>query len=411
MSMALSPLISLAFRNVSRNRSRSALTLGAIFFGVALTIMLSAFGNGLMTLMVDDVVNGKLGAIQIHRAGYADLKDNQPLKLDLPEGGELEAKVRSVRGVDGVAPRLVFGGLVNNGKEATMFIGRGVHPVKEYEAVPWAGKEVVGTAITAGAKTGGVVGGELARALGAAPGATLILQAQTQRGQQNALDLDVGGTLDNTNVFESKRSISVPLAWAQELLRMPGRATELAVRVDQREAVDRVAADLRTALGPGYEVETWRQLQPNLADVVTFQKVIIGIISLVFLIIVVFGVINTMVMSVMERTREIGTMMAVGVRRGRISVLFLMEAAILALIGGGLGAAAARGVVALIKLRGGFKMAPPGSTVERFHLVPIIPPGIVSTAVVAATAGAVLAALYPAWKAARLRPVEALRAL
>jgi putative ABC transport system permease protein len=403
--------IRLAARNVLRNRSRSALTLGAIFFGVALTVLLAAFGNGLGTLMTNDVVYGKTGALQIHRKGYADQQDNQPLKLDMPDGGQLEARIRAVPGVAAVAPRLVFGGLINNGSEATMFIGRGVDAVKEYATLPWGAKEIVGKPISAAAPTGGVIGAELGDAMGVKLGGSVVLQATTQGGQQNALDLDIAGKLDNANFFESKRFVHVPLSYAQGLLRMPGRVTEYAVAVTDLGRVDAVAAALRAALGPDYEVETWRQLQPNLADVITFQRVIIAIVSAVFLIIVVFGVVNTMVMSVLERTREIGTMMALGVRRARIGVLFLLEAAILATFGAGLGAAVARAAVALLTAKGGFAMAAPGSRVARYHLVPVIPPAIIGLAVAASIVGAIAAALYPSWKATRLRPVEALRAI
>jgi putative ABC transport system permease protein len=403
--------IRLAARNVLRNRSRSALTLGAIFSGVALTVLLAAFGNGLGTLMTNDLVFAKTGALQIHRKGYADQKDNQPLKLDMPAGGELEARIRAVPGVAAAAPRLVFGGMVNNGSEATMFVARGIDADKEYATLPWAARDVVGRPVTAAAPTGGVIGAELGEAMGVKLGGSVVLQSTTQSGQQNALDLDIAGTLDNANFFESKRFIHVPLSYAQDLVRMRGRVTEYAVAVKDVGRVDAVAAALRAALGPDYEVETWRQLQPNLADVITFQRVIIAIISIVFLIIVVFGVVNTMVMSVLERTREIGTMMALGVRRARIGLLFLLEAAILAGAGAGLGAAVARAVVGLLAARGGFAMAAPGSRVARYHLVPVIPPAIIALAVAASIAGALCAAVYPSWKATRLRPVEALRAI
>lgn len=408
---SLVTFVRLAARNVRRNRSRSALTFGAIFFGVALTVMLAAFGNGLGTLMVNDLVFAKIGSIQIHRKGYADQKDNQPLKLDMADGGALEARIHAVPGVASVAPRLVFGGMVSNGSEATMFVARGIDPVKEYATLPWAAKEVTGKPIAPGAPTVGVIGGELGQAMRIKPGGSVILQAATQAGRQNALDLDIGGTLDNANIFESKRFIHVPIAYAQNLLGMPGRATEYAVRVTDMDRMNTVAADLRAALGSDFEVETWRQLQPNLADVIAFQRVIIAIVSVVFLIIVVFGVVNTMVMSVLERTREIGTMMALGMRRASIGALFLLEAAILATFGAGLGAAVARGGVAILTAKGGFLLAAPGSQIARYHLVPVIPPLIIFLAVVASILGALGAALYPAWKATRLRPVEALRAI
>ncbi len=405
-------LLRLAFRNIQRNRSRSALTLGAIFFGVAMTLVLSGFGNGLGVLMSNDVIRAKVGAIQIHRRGYADVRDNQPLKLDMPQSGALVDAIRAVPGVVAASPRIVFGGLVNNGRDGTMFVGRGVDPVGEYQALPWAGNDVQGTRITTGHRSGAVLGAELARALGAQVGsAALSVQASTQGGQQNALDLEVAGTVDNANAFESKRLMDVPLAYAQELLRMPGRVTEWVVGVADVRDIDGVAGALRAALGADYEIETWKVLRPNIADVIRFQSVIVGIVSVVFLVIVVFGVVNTMVMSVLERTREIGTMMAVGMRRARISLLFVIEAATLAVIGGGLGAAVARGVVWGLTASGGIKMAAPGQTVERYHLVPVIPDGVITTALLGAVAGAIVAALYPAWKAARLRPVEALRAL
>ncbi len=403
--------ISLAARNVRRNRSRSALTLGAIFFGVALTVLLAAFGNGLGTLMVNDVVFARMGAIQIHGKGYADQKDNQPLKIDLAQGGDLESRMRAVPGVVSVAPRLVFGGMVNNGSEGTMFIARGLDPDKEYPTLPWAAKDIAGKPIASAAPTAGVIGGELAAAMGIKLGGSVILQATTQAGRQNAMDLDISGTLENVNVFESKRFIHVPLGYAQKLLAMPGRVTEYAVRINDLAEVGAVAARLRTALGDNYEVETWSQLLPNLADVISFQRTIIGIVSVVFLIIVVFGVVNTMVMSVLERTREIGTMMALGMRRFSVGALFLVEAAFLATFGAGLGAAVARTVVAIVTARGGFAIAAPGSRVARYHLVPVIPPVIIVLAVAASIVGALGAALYPAWKATRLRPVDALRAV
>jgi putative ABC transport system permease protein len=401
----------LAGRNVTRNRARSALTFGAIFFGVALTILLAGFGNGLGTLMRNDIVLAKMGAIQVHRKGYADQKDNQPLKLDLPEGGELAARMRAVPGVVSVAPRLVFGGLVNNGTEATMFVGRGLDPQFEYQTLPWATKDISGKPISPDMPNTGVIGAELAAAMRVPLGGSVILQATTQSGRQNALDLDIGGSLDNANAFESKRFLHVPLAFAQSLTRMPGRATEYAIRVADTNQIDQVAAALRRALGPTYDVETWAQLQPNMADVITFQRIVIAIVSVVFLIIVVFGVVNTMVMSVLERTREIGTMMAVGVKRARIGVLFLLEAAILATLGASAGAGFGRGIVALITAKGGFAFAAPGSVSARYHLVPVIPPAIIALAVGTSILGALCAALYPAWKATRLRPVEALRAI
>jgi len=125
---------------------------------------------------------------------------------------------------------------------------------------------------------------------------------------------------------------------------------------------------------------------------------------------VVFGVVNTMGMSVLERTREIGTMMALGLTRARIGAMFVAEGAILAVLGGGLGVLAARLVVTAIGWSGGFEVAAPGQEVARYALVPLLYPPMVLFSLLGAIVGAIGASMYPAWRVSKMRPVEALRA-
>jgi putative ABC transport system permease protein len=162
------------------------------------------------------------------------------------------------------------------------------------------------------------------------------------------------------------------------------------------------------ALGPEYEVQTWKQLRPNVDDVVNFQRLILGAICSIFLVIAIIGVINTMLMSVLERTREIGTMMAVGMRRGRITELFLWEAAALALMGTVSGLSVALSIILTIASKGGVPANAPGSTAV-YHIIPAVPFGLLAPTILAAFFGTVLAGVYPSWRAARLNPVDALR--
>lgn len=401
---------SLALRNVGRNKARSALTVGAIFFSVMVTTLLSSLVGGMRHMMMDDLIKGRTGALQIHRKGYFDVRENQPLELDMEQGGELQRRIEAVPGVAAVAPRIAFAGMVNNGSSATIFLGQAISPEEERRVVPLATRTVAGTPVGSEAPNGGVVGAGLAEALGVEVGGTLVLQATTQESRENALDLDVGGLDHDSSPLESKRMIFVPLAYAQELLGMEGRVTEYAVAVTDRDRIDEVAARVRQALGDGFEVHTWDELRPGLLDLLDLQRAILGFIAAVFLAISVIGVVNTMVMSVMERTREIGTMMAVGVRREQIRTLFLLEAAAQAVIGAALGIVGGVGIAAAIIARGGIPIAEPGTTIP-LRLVPVISPVFVVAVVLAATLGAMAAALWPALRAARLRPVDALRAV
>ncbi|MBI5494454.1 MAG: ABC transporter permease [Deltaproteobacteria bacterium] len=401
--------LSLAFRGLVRNRGRSLLTLLAITVGVGVVIFGSAFGEGVVDTMVQQVVNARAGALQVHRKGYMDSMDAAPLKLDLPDSGAVLEATRSTPGVRAVTRRIRFGGMLNNGTRSSMVMGAGLDPVEEFAVCPDRRAEVpeTGTHVRADADHGAVLGGELARSYGVKPGDTLTVTAAGREGAVNALDIDVVGLTRGAAALESKRQLMVPLSHAQGLLGMPGRVTEYVVAVDDLRQLHDVQARLSARLGPEYEVHSWEQVMPFLYGTVGRMRMILGGVSLVLFVMVVFGVINTMLMSVYERVREIGTMLAVGMRRGQVLRLFLLEAAALGLVGGGLGAVL--GLAATLYYSGaGIVISPPGSVVQQV-VRPEASPAVALAAVAVAMVGALLAAAYPAARAARMNPVDALR--
>ncbi len=402
-------LIRLAIRNVLRNKSRAAFTVGAIGFGVLMTLLLGSFVVGLGNAMVDDIVQGKVGAFQVHRKGYSDVRENQPLDLDFADTGANLSNIKKIHGVTGVSPRLVFSGMAANGSQSTMIVVTGIDPAQEYRVLPHANDFLEGKPVDNAVANGAIFGKDLADALGLKAGTGGTIQAASKSGQQNALDFELRGALNNGNAFESKRSVVVPLRWAQNLLGMEGRVTELAVSTQNREDIPAIAAQVQNLLGPDYEVQTWKQLRPNVDDVVNFQRMVLGAICSIFLVIAIIGVVNTMLMAVLERTREIGTMMAVGMRRHRITELFLWEATTLAVIGTGSGLAVALAIIEAVARKGGVPANAPGSAAV-YYIVPAVPFDLLAPTLLAAFVGTILAGAYPSWRAARLNPVDALRA-
>ena len=192
---------------------------------------------------------------------------------------------------------------------------------------------------------------------------------------------------------------------------MPDRVTEFLVRVDDREHDEAIGSALQARLGAAYEVETWREAQPTVSDSIKVRAVVVNFVAFVLLVIVVFGVMNTMLMSVLERTRQIGTMLALGLKRWQISLLFVMEALVLATLGVSLAFAVSRGVMGLVASRGGIPFAMPGADIIRYHLFLVPAANMVVLALAGSFVAAIVAAAYPAYKASRLRPVEALRAI
>ena len=229
-------------------------------------------------------------------------------------------------------------------------------------------------------------------------------------GVLNALDVHIVGAFGQPGLPLPEKKIGfVSLPLAQELLRMEGRATEIAVAVSDIDQVDAVAARVRAALGPAYEVSTWHELASFVDDIIANQNGALTIVAFTFLFVALLGIANTMVMSVLERTREIGTMMSVGVRRRQILALFLLEAGLLGLLGGILGAAGG-GAFILYYARHGMTITFTGSAVP-VHVFPFISARYVLFVFALATFGAVGAAFLPALRGSRLRPVVALGAV
>lgn len=404
-----SKLPSLALRNVGRNRRRSLITGVTIVFGVAMVLLVRGFTGGMAKMMVDDVVQGRSGAIQIHREGFVDNADAVPTRLNLPYSEELRAKVSSVPHVTGVSGRITFNGLVSNGTQQTMFIGRGLDLAHETEACPKARTLVAkGAALEATDGVGvALLGYELGDSFHLAPGGQVTLQSTSPSGRSNALDLKVKGLTTSTFPFENKRVVTLPLGTAQQLIGLEGRVTEYVVAVDDLAHLDETADALRATLGAGYEVHTWRELQPFVRDLITRQNFVLGAIAFVLFIIVMTGIINTMLMSVFERVREIGTLLAIGVRRRQVLVMFLIEAAVIGAAGGLLGTLIGRLALFAMATKGiPFKLSGvSGENVMR----PFATLGFTGGAFLVAVVGAVVAALWPAYRASRLNPVEALR--
>lgn len=400
-------LLLLALRNLTRNKRRSLITALAVLFGCTAIVALQGINNGFVVNLIETTVESKHGAVQVFRKGHIGSDD--PLKLSLPQDPDLVRRIEAVPGVLAVAPRLSFDGMVNNGNESTMFMATAIDPDREYKVCPKRQTRVSpgSQPLRSGREGDALIGKTLAEALGADKGATLVMQAAGPHASTNALDVEISGFLPTQSVAESKRMATVRLRFAQDLLRMPNQVSEYVIGIAKLEQADAVAASLRQALGSEYEVTTWADLDPATKTRVGSVLYVMLFIGGVLFLLVATGIVNTMLMSVFERVREIGTMLALGVRRWQVTTLFLAEALLLGLFASTSGVLLGYGIVAGV-FRNGFTIRPPGGDATTIY--PQISVSYLLLVVGFALFGTMLAALYPAWKAARLRPVDALRA-
>lgn len=407
----LPSLVRIAVRNVARNRRRSIITFSAIFLALGVMVGIRGFLNGMQATLRESIILGQTGALQVHRKGFMKAVATSSLDLLVPTDEAFLQKIRSVPGIKAVTARIAFGGMVNANDTSAVAMLSAMDPQNETLVCPRRLDMISsGKTLAQGGPIAAILTPELAGSLGLGVGKTATILTNDRDGVMNALDIDYVGVYGQPGPpMPDKKFGFVPLAFAQELLRMPNQATEIAVRIEHFDDAEKFKPLLQAAVGPEYEVVTWHDVASFIDDAIAAQNAVLNLIGGIFLFVALLGIANTMLMSVLERTREIGTMMSVGVRRRQILSLFLLEAGILGLLGGILGAAAGSAFVVYYGYKGiVFKF--PGMLAP-FSVYPTVNAGYIVFVLGLAAGGAVLSALWPAVRASQMRPVEALAAV
>ncbi len=405
-------LVKIAARNVLRNKRRSAITFVAIGLGLVLVLFFYGFIQGVDKQFTENFIKAQTGHIQLHAKGYQEKARLLPLDIAIADPEAVAKKLRELPHVRTVTPRLRFPVIVSSGRESLGILGLGIDPQAERDGV-------IATSIPKGQgeyfsdKSGyALIGADLAKDLKVTVGDLLTLMATTVKGALNSIDVEIRG-LFKTGYSQYDASILVlALPDAQRLLRMSGKATEISLMLDNVDQTEAVAQAIRQKFSDnGFEVQTWQELGAAIFELLAARRQLMTVISFVVILIAALGIANTMLMSVFERTREIGTLMALGVTPGEIRLLFLCESALLGAAGGVMGTAIGGALLKYFATVGvtftqtsQFLNLPVGTTFyAEFSW------GMVILFFVLAQVVAILAALYPAYLASKQEPVQALR--
>ncbi|MCG3173320.1 MAG: hypothetical protein GMKNLPBB_01498 [Myxococcota bacterium] len=404
-------ILMLSIRNITRNKKRTAITLTAVFMGIFVIVLVRGLLSGLHSSFITNITENMTGDLQIQRAGYLEATESIPLKLNIELNPAFEQALKSAPEVRGWAPRIRFGGLISNGKDSAMFIGMAADPAREMQVTPKVAEQVIeGRYLEPADPNGVLLSKELGNSLNLKIGDEVTILANSLEGAMNGRDLVVRGFLKSSLPNAPRKILIMNIAAAREMLFMEGRATEVTLDLTSPEAGDTrreaITAALKTS-GQDLKVYSWRELTPFFVDIMSLQNFIFNIIIAVLFLMVLTGIANTMLMTVFERTREIGAMMALGMRRATIIRLFLSEALVIGIIGAAAGIFAGSSVVLWLGRRG-IEFTVPGTN---FPLLvhPKLVPIVFVYAVVFAIACSLISAAYPTWRAGKLTPVEALR--
>jgi len=410
----LSPLatLRLALRNLARNRRRTAITASTVAFSMVLLQFLLALLRGIERQSFDNLIGYQTGNAKVFAAGYFAERDELPLDRTLGDLTALAERVLAVDGVAAAAPELSFQARISDGREQIPALGVGLELGGGGSGVFRLDQAVTSGRYLEPTDEGVLLGNGLAELFGLGPGDWITVLVVTSAGAYEALDLPVLGLVGTGNPAIDRRSVVVPLALAQRMLGLDGRATEVAVRFDDgRETVvlDRLS---RALAAGGLEVRGWREQEANLMALVESKRAGSGVMVGIFVLLAMVGVTNTILMAAYERTREIGMLMAMGLRGSGIRRLFLAEGAMIGLLGALVGTGLA--LLVLAALSGGIDFRALYGDIDmgypvRDRVYPAVLPALLIGGIVATVVLAALAAVYPAVRAARERPVEALR--
>jgi putative ABC transport system permease protein len=396
----------LAQRNLRRQGRRSALALAAIASGVAALLLAGGFIEWNFWHYREAMINSQLGHIQIHRAGYVERGLADPFAFLLPERPALGSE-QAARHVRGVAPRLSLSGMASHGDVTLPFLAEGVDPAAE-GGLSEAVMVTAGRMLQVGDPESAIIGEGLAANLGVKIGDRIVLLANTRTGGLNAVEVTVRGVFATVSKAYDDVALRLPLATAQRLLRIAGAHTWM-VLLDDTAATPAVLAELRSALpAEKYDVVPWWKLSDFynksaelFAKQVTVMKFIIGFL-------IVLSISNTLMMSVMERTAEIGTSMALGMKKAGVLRRFLAEGFLLGVVGAALGLAGGYALAAAISAIGIPVPPPPGMT-HGYTGEILVTADLAVGAALLAVGTTLVASVYPAWKASRMVIVDALR--
>jgi putative ABC transport system permease protein len=403
-------VLSLALRNVLRNRRRTYLSGAVVVFGFAAFALAGGFMAQSLEGLRESTIRGGVGHLQFARPTGPTGTDEAPLASGLERADEIEAILRHDAEVVEVLPRIDFVGLVTNGKRSLPFLGQGLDPAPEARAMDAAHEIAAGRWLGERDAAEVVLGSGLARALSVTLGDAVTLMATTTDGVLNAVDAEVVGLCDLPLAELDERFLATSLGLAGELLGANDRVSKIVVLLRKTQgaeaALPRLGALLRQN---GFDVpgRTWDEIGVFYRQVRLLYLGIFGFMGAVLVVVVLLASTNAMLMATTERTREIGTLRALGARPARIRSMFVLEGALVA-AGGILGGAILSLGLRVLLNHSGIVLPPPPGAAHGMPLHVKLYGAAYASGAVAMLATMMLASYVPARRASKTPIVDAL---
>lgn len=400
----------LAFRNVFRNRRRTVMTLMMVGGGVAGLLMVGGFFAFMFRGLRESTIHNGLGHLQIFTAEHFSRDEVHVLDTGISDWRQVAASVRATDHVRGVAPRIEFYGMLSNGVKSSVFMGSAVDPDAE-RAMDFSPRMASGRdlASNSNGEVEALIGTGVARSMSVKVGDGLTILAVTADGALNGIDVQIVGIVNTGFKDLDDRYLRITLPSAQRLLASD-RVTNLVVGLDKTENTDAVAAAFTTrlhGLSQPMVLKKWIDLASYYKQVRSLFSGIFVFLGVIVFFMVLMASVNTLLMAMMERTREIGTMLAMGTPRPWIVALFMLEATVTGFLGAAVGVIIGNLLGVALNASGLHLPPPPGLSTEMSFRVLHVPALMIGSSIMVIVSLA-LASILPAIRASRLQIAEAL---
>ena len=400
----------IAFKNIWRNKARSLIVITAVTLGLTGGLLTVSVMTGLVDQKVRSVINTEVSHIQIHDPSY--LKNYEP-RFVIPEPEKVMQFISGIPGVKAVCERTRLNGMAASSNSASGVQILGVDPPRErtvtnlYASIP----DSSGGWFTGSRKNQVIIGHKLAVKLKVRLKSKIVLRFQGTDGNLNEAAFSITGIFGTSNSAFDETSVFVKKS---DLDAITGGSTgihEIAVLLKDIAGIPLIQSRLKSSL-PGEEVQNWIEIKPEMGVLTSAIAVEVYVILGIILFALAFGIVNTMLMIVFERTRELGMLMAVGMSKTRVFNMIMLETVFLTLIGGIIGMILGAGLTAFLHHHG-IDLSAVSKGLSAYGVDTKIYPFItrefyINLTVMILSTG-VLAAIMPARKALKLKPVEAIR--
>ena len=406
--MRILPLI--AWRNIWRNKRRSLVIITSIALGLTGGNFISSAYIGMMNQTFEETIEKQISHIQIHNPDFIAERE---VRHDIENAHQIADSLRNHPDILSVAARTVLDGMIASPRLSAGVNIIGVEPEWELRTTNFDEQITEGTYFEeTGRLPSIIIGRELARRLQARPGSRLVLTFQDIEGEILSGSFRVEGIFRSAATAYEEMTVFVESYELNKLVGDPAIVTEIAILLHDHDQYIELTRELENAL-PELAVRSWDQIAPDLEFIIEITQASLMWIMAIIILGVAFGILNTILMSVLERTHELGMLMSVGMKRARIFSMVVLETVFLSLTGGAAGFTVSFFLVRFLNQSGMDLTAMGGEVLRDFGFSPVIYPelhlGFYIQVGIMIVLFAILASIYPAIKAVKLQPAAAVR--